>query len=408
MIGDTLYVFLLLAVTVALFASDLLRLDVVAVLVVLVLMLGGILSPSEALSGFGDPLVLLLAGLFVVGEALFRTGVAFRISNWVTRAAGTSETRLLVLLMLVVAALSGFMSSTGTVAIFIPVAINLAAKAKSSPARLLLPISVASLIGGMLTLIGTPPNLVVTTELTRNNLVPFSFFSFTPIGLLILAVGIGYMVTVGRRLLPRDTGEKKEARSRLSLRDLTDAYRLNDQFHYLALGAGSSLAGKTLAQARVRTRYGVNLIGLERNGQVMPVLPQTELMPGDRIFAVGSPEQVKSFSQAEQLELLSLGERERKLVPQELGLVEVLISPRSRFIGSTLSELRFRERFGLTVLGILRLGQPIREDLINLPLAFGDSLLMGGGWRQIELLQREHGDFLVLTIPKEPWCCPAV
>jgi di/tricarboxylate transporter len=400
MIGETLFVFLLLAATIVLFASEFLRLDVVAVLVVLVLMLSQVLSPTEALAGFGDPLVLLIAGLFVVGEGLFRTGVAFRISTWVTQVAGTSETRLLVMLMLVVAGLSAFMSSTGTVAIFIPVAINLAAKVKSSPAKLLIPISIASLIGGMLTLIGTPPNLVVSTELTRNNLAPFGFFAFTPIGLLILMVGISYLVMVGGKLLPKDTGEK-EGHTRLSLRDLVDAYELSDQFHYLRIEANSPLAKQTLAQAKVRNRFEVNIIGLERQGQIMPVLPQTEVLRGDRIFVVGPEEQVKKFSQSENLHPLELGEREKKLVPQELGLAEVLLSPRSRLIGSTLGEIRFRERYGLTVLGILRLGKPIKEDLINMVLSFGDSLLVGGGWRQIDLLQAERNDFLVLTIPQE-------
>jgi di/tricarboxylate transporter len=401
MTGETLFVFLLLAATIVLFASELLRLDVVAVMVVLVLMLSQVLSPTEALGGFGDPLVLLIAGLFVVGEGLFRTGVAFRISTWVTTMAGTSETCLLVMLMLVVAGLSAFMSSTGTVAIFIPVVINLAGKVKSSPAKLLIPISIASLIGGMLTLIGTPPNLVVSTELSRNNLAPFTFFAFTPIGLLILIVGIAYLVVVGGKLLPKDTGEKEEEHTRLTLRDLADAYELTDQLHYLRIEANSPLANQTLAQAKVRTRFEVNIVGLERQGQIMPVLPQTELLRGDRFFVVGPVEQVKKFSRSENLHPLTLGEKQKKLVPQELGLAEVLLSPRSKLIGSTLGEIRFRERYGLTVLGILRLGQPIKDNLINIVLAFGDSLLVGGGWRQIDLLQSERNDFLVLTIPQE-------
>ncbi len=401
MTGEILFVFLLLAATIILFASELLRLDVIAILVVLVLMLSQVLSPTEALGGFGDPLVLLIAGLFVVGEGLFRTGVAFRISTWVTKMAGTSETRLLVMLMLVVAGLSAFMSSTGTVAIFIPVVINLAAKVKSSPAKLLIPISIASLIGGMLTLIGTPPNLVVTTELTRNNLAPFTFFAFTPIGLLILLVGIGYLVMVGGKLLPKDNDGKKEGHTRLSLRDLVDAYELSDKFHYLGIEANSPLVKQTPAQAKVRTRFEVNIVGLERQGQIMPVLPQTELLRDDRIFVVGPEEEVRKFSHSENLHPLTLGEKQKKLVPQELGLAEVLLSPRSKLIGSTLGEIHFRERYGLTVLGILRLGQPIKDDLINVALAFGDSLLVGGGWRQIDLIQSERNDFLVLTIPHE-------
>ena len=202
MIGETLFVFILLTITIILFASELLPLDMVAVLVVLALMLSQVLSPAEALSGFGDPLVLLIAGLFVIAEGLFRTGVLYRISVWVMEVAGTSETRLLVMLMLVVAALSAFMENIGTVAIFIPVAINLADKVNCSPARLLMPVSIASLLGGMLTLIGSPPNLVVAAELSRNHLSPFGFFAFTPIGLLVLAGGHRLYGDVGRQTSP--------------------------------------------------------------------------------------------------------------------------------------------------------------------------------------------------------------
>ena len=204
MAGETLFVLLILFATIILFVSDRLRLDVVAILVILALMLSGLLSSNEALAGFGHPVVILIAGLFVVGEGLFRTGVAFAIGSWLMRAGGTSESRMMILLMLVVAGLSAFMSSTGAVAIFIPVSLNLAAKAGIQPSRLLMPIAFASLIGGMLTLIGTPPNLVVSTQLTREGLEGFGFFEFTPIGLLVLITGIFYMVFWGRKQLLQD------------------------------------------------------------------------------------------------------------------------------------------------------------------------------------------------------------
>ncbi len=401
MTGETLFVFLLLAVTIALFASDLMALELVAVVVVLALMLSGVLSPAQALSGFGDPLVLLIAGLFVVAGGLFHTGVLYRISGWVMKVAGSSEIRLLVILMLIVAGLSAFMENIGTVAIFIPVAINLAGKRNSSPARLLMPVSFASLLGGMVTLIGSPPNLVVTAELSRNHLTPFGFFAFTPIGLLIMTVGIGYMAMWGWKLLPHETGRQEKPETHWSIWDLMDAFELTDQFHYLDIEPPSFLLNQTIEQARVGARYGVTIVGLERQAKVMPVTPRTELRLGDRIFVVGSEERMHVFSQLENLRPLNLGEKQKKLVPQELGLVELLLPPRSRFIGSTLGEIHFRELYGLSVLGILRLGTSIKEDLINVPLALGDSLLMGGSWQQIDLVQAERDDFLVLTIPQE-------
>ncbi|MBW1982618.1 MAG: SLC13 family permease [Deltaproteobacteria bacterium] len=405
MTGEILFVFCLLLITIILFASGLLRLDVVAIMVILALILSGLLSPTAALAGFGDPVVLLIAGLFVVGEGLFQTGVAYAIGEWLMHVAGSSESRLLILLMLVVAGLSAFMSSTGAVAIFIPVALNLAAKAGSSPSRLMMPMAFASLIGGMLTLIGTPPNLVVSTQLTREGLDSFSFFDFTPIGLLVLLVGIGYMMLYGRRLLPREEGAAGEARDRLSLKDLAEIYSIARQLHRLRVWAGSPLEGRTVGQAKLRTRYGVTVLGVERQQtrprSVKPVHINTEFRAGDILYAVGADENIERLLKAEELEKLEIDQRHSKVAARELGLVEVLVAPRSELIGKTISEARFRERFGLSVLAALRQGKPLKEDLLETPLAFGDSLLIGGGWSHIDLLQGKQKDFLVLNLPAE-------
>ena len=405
MTGEILFVFGLLLITIILFVSGLFRLDVVAIMVIIALILSGLLSPTAALAGFGDPVVLLIAGLFVVGEALFRTGVAYAIGDWLMSVAGTNESRLLILLMLVVAGLSAFMSSTGAVAIFIPVALNLAAKAGSSPSRLMMPMAFASLIGGMLTLIGTPPNLVVSIQLAREGLESFGFFDFTPIGLMVLLVGIAYIMLFGRRSLPRDEGVEGAAKDRLSLRDLADIYRVTNQLHRLRLWAGSPLEGKTVGQALLRTRYGVTLLGVERQQRrtkaVKPALIGTEFRAGDIIYAVGTDEEVDRLVKAEELERLEIGGGQSKVAAQELGLVEVLLAPRSELIGKTLSEARFRERYGLSVLAVLRQGEPLQKELLETPLAFGDSLLMGGGWTQIDLLQGKQKDFLVLNLPRE-------
>jgi len=405
MTGEVLFVFGLLLVIILLFVSNRLRLDIVAIIVVLILMISGLLSPAEALAGFGDPVVLLIAGLFVVGEGLVRTGVAYAVGNWLMEVSGTGENRQLVMLMLVVAALSAFMSSTGAVAIFIPVALNMASKAGVSPSRLLMPMAIASMIGGMLTLIGTPPNLVVSTELTREGLASFGFFDFTPMGLLMLALGIGYVLLLGRKLLPAATGVQVPAQDRLSLRDLVEAYGLRESFYRLRLWAGSPLEGKTIAQSMLRTRYGVTVLGLERQRgrrqAVMPALINTEFKAGDIVYLVTSAAEVDKLMKAEGLEQVEFAEEQAQIVAQELGLVEVLLPPRSELIGKTFSEARFRERYGLNVLGISRKGKPTEGNLLEDRLVFGDSLLMAGGWTQIALLQGKQKDFLVLNLPRE-------
>ncbi len=406
MTGDILLVLGLLLATILLFASDRLRMDIVAILVLLALMMSGLLAPKEALAGFGDPLVVLIAGLFVIGEGLFRTGVAFAIGNWLLGVAGNSETRLLVLLMLVVAGLSAFMSNTGAVAVFIPVALNLSTKANVPANRLLMPMAFSGSLGGMLTLIGTPPNLVVSNLLSREGMTPFNFFSFTPVGLLILVATIVFIVLIGRLLLPKDGGPKGNAQDRLSLEDLISAYGVKDQLFRLCVESDSPLVGQTLGQVQLRTRFDVIVIGLERQSRgkpvVMPALIQTEYRAGDIIYLAGTEQRVAELLHTlAGMRRLTFEAQQKQIVAQELGLAEVLLTPRSRLVGQTIKDAHFRERYGLSVLGILRMGQPMRGDFLATRLDFGDSLLVGGGWRHIDLLQAEQTDFSVLTIPRE-------
>lgn len=406
MTGDILLVLGLLLATILLFASDRLRMDFVAILVLLALMMSGLLAPKEALAGFGDPLVVLIAGLFVIGEGLFRTGVAFAIGNWLLGVAGNSETRLLVLLMLVVAGLSAFMSNTGAVAVFIPVALNLSTKANVPANRLLMPMAFSGSLGGMLTLIGTPPNLVVSNLLSREGMTPFNFFSFTPVGLLILVATIVFIVLIGRLLLPKDGGPKGNAQDRLSLEDLIIAYGVKDQLFRLCIESDSPLVGQTLGQVQLRTRFDVIVIGLERQSRgkpvVMPALIQTEYRAGDIIYLAGTKQRVAELLHTlAGMRRLTFEAQQKQIVAQELGLAEVLLTPRSRLVGQTIKDAHFRERYGLSVLGILRMGQPMRGDFLATRLDFGDSLLVGGGWRHIDLLQAEQTDFSVLTIPRE-------
>ena len=320
------------------------------------------------------------------------------------RVAGTSQTRLLVLLMLAVAGLSAFMSSTGAVAIFIPIALGLAAKVGLAPSRLMMPMAFASLIGGMLTLIGTPPNLVVSTQLEREGLAPFGFFSFTPIGLLVLAVGIVYLVLIGQRLLPTlktETG----GRARRSLQDLAEAYGAANRLQRLRITGESPLVGQTVAGALLRTRHGFTVLGLEREQRrralVVPALSHSEFHAGDILIGVSYSPEIEELVRAEKLERLAFEDVQREALIKELGIAEVLLTPESELIGRTLTETRFRSHYGLSVVGIMRKGEPITENLPELTLEFGDSLLVGGGWKNIGLLQGEQTNFFVLTIPEE-------
>lgn len=403
--NDALFVFGLLAVTVVLFASDRLRPDVVALLVILALVLGGILPVAEAVAGFGDPLILLIAGLFVVGEGLVRTGVAYQVGVWLTRLAGSSEPRLLVLLMLAVAGLGAFMSSTGVVAIFIPVVLGITARLGISPGRLMMPLAFAALFSGMLTLIATPPNLVVNDALRTAGLRPFGFFDITPIGLLALLAGIVYLWLVGSRLLPASPPRAELAARRHTLRELAERYDLLDRLHRLHVGLDSPLADQTVAQAELRTRYGVTIVGIQRRRRfgdsILPALADTEFRPGDALFVVGPADAAERLRASEKLTALTVEDSQHQNLAQELGIAEVLLPPDSKLIGQNLRQAAFRSRHGLSVLGIRRGNHPLPGTLTEEKLAFGDLLLVAGAWKRIGQLRGDAKDFLVLNLPRE-------
>lgn len=266
MTGDTTFVFALIAVAALLMGSNRVRIDIVALLVVLALILSGVLPVKEALAGFGSPVVILVAGLLVIGEMLDRTGVAHAVGDWILKKGGADETRLLVVIMAGAALLGSVMSSTAIVAIFIPIVLRVAAETNRSASRLLLPMSYAALISGMLTLIASPPNLVVSEELKESGFNGFGFFSFTLVGLAILVVAIVYVVLIGRRLLPGETGATGDQKPGRSIFELWEDFRVNRRYESVQLGPDSTLAGRTLMDCALESRYDIDILGILRQG----------------------------------------------------------------------------------------------------------------------------------------------
>ena len=398
---EMLFVFALLALTVALFILDRIRMDIVAMMVVVALAISGVITPAETVSGFGQSVVVMIAGLFVVGEGLFRTGIAAAAGRWLLQVGGNNEVRLLLFLIPLVATLSAFMSSTGAVALFIPVVLSMCRKAGLSPSRMLMPLAFASLIGGMLTLIGTPPNVVVSSQMETAGLAPFGFFDFTPIGMMILIVGTLYLVFVARHLLPE--GEVRES-EHPHLKEFADRYGITDHLHKLKVPATSSLIGKNVIEAGLRTHYEVTLFAIRRDGKLvsslLPVLAQTEIEPGDTLMAYGDPCDIGRLCGEQSLILEGFPAGEATRLHQEFGFAEVLMRPRSMLIGNTIKEGRFREKFNLSVIGIRRDNEPLITEFNGTALHQGDSLLLAGGWRYIEQLETKR-DFVVLETPAE-------
>jgi len=407
--GEIVFVFALLVTTVTLFIIDKIRMDLVALMVVVALAVSGVITPNEAVAGFGQSLVVMIAALFVVGEGLFRTGVAGAAGNWLLKVGGGSEVRLLLLLIPVVASLSAFMSSTGAVALFIPVVLSMARKSGMNPARLLMPLAFASLIGGMLTLIGTPPNVVVSGQMEAAGITPFGFFDFTPIGLVILLVGTLYLVFVARHLLPAGQVRNPE-NPHPHLAEFAERYGISEHLHRLLVRADSDLLGQTVLQAGLRTHYEVTLFGIRRRGRLvsslMPVLTETQIQAGDTLMVYGTPADVERLCLQRHLESLGFPAGEMDLVRREFGVAEVVLRRGSSLIGHSLKGGRFRERFGLSVIGVRRDNQPLVAEFASTKLAFGDTLLVAGGWHYLEALENKR-DFVVLETPAEMHEVPA-
>lgn len=402
---DLFWVLGLLAGAVTLFVIGKPRMDVVALLVLVALPLTGVLDLQQTLAGFSDANVILIAALFIIGDGLVRTGIAYRLGDWLVAKAGSSETRLLILLMLAVAGLGSVMSSTGVVAIFIPVVLGVAARLRIATARLMMPLAFAGLISGMLTLVATPPNLVVHAELRRAGLDGFGFFAFTPIGLSILALGVGYMLLARRWLVRRDAGNAEPPR--LTLADLAERYRLSERERRLQVRADSPLANQVLNELQLRREHGINVIAVERRQRLRTLLlmanGNTQLEPGDVLLVdIASPAiGLLGSYQALGLEPMPLPHSYFSLHAHELGLAEVALPPESQLPGKTIQELGFRSRHKLNVVGLRRQGQALEGVLVDDKLKASDTLLVAGAWRDIHRLQGLSRDFLVLSLPAE-------
>jgi len=406
MTGGALTVFGILAGAVALFALGRPRSDVVAILVVLALSLSGVLTIRESLAGFGDPVVMLIAAVAIVGEGLVATGVAYRLGEAVMRAGGSNEARLVALVMALAGSIGAFMSSSAIVAMFIPVVMAIANRIGLNPKRMLMPLSVAALVSGMMTLIASSPNLIVENTLRSRGLAPLSFFSWTPFGLAVLAVSTGFMLLFGRNMLSkRPTAEEAGARQPTFV-DLVGSYGLADKWHRLQVPRGSPLIDRSVAQMRFLDRFGVVVVGFEKHQhgrqQFLSAMPETVFEPDDVIFVVGSEQQTQEFIASHKLVVLPrLAERQRHEALQELGVAEIMLAPESHLIGRTLRDLEFGSRYRLSVLAIRHRGEPLTTNLGNQPLDFGDTLLIAGGWAEIRQLRDDRENFFVLTLPAE-------
>ena len=398
---------IILAISAILFVSGKLRSDLVAICSALALVLTGILSPEEALSGFSNPIVIMMGGLFIVGGGIFGTGLAKRIGSGILGMAGTNETRLFILLMLTTAGVGAFVSNTGTVAIMLPIVVSMARGAGLSPSRMLMPLAFAGSMGGMLTLIGTPPNLIVRDALAEAGYQAPGFFSFTPVGIVCIVVGIVVLIPLSKRFLKGNHNSENES-NRQNVNRLTQDYRLAENMNVLEITAQSPMCGSTLRQLNINKRYGVTVITVQRSKTQSPSLlqqveqftkPDEPLRENDVLYLNGSTDDINLM--AEEMKLSPVNENtSRTLDYYHIGMAEVLLPSGSSLVGRTVAETEFRSTYGLTVLGIRRQDTFLLNDIKNRRLHASDLILVQGDWKNIARLDARDGpDWLIIGRP---------
>jgi di/tricarboxylate transporter len=397
----------LLGAAIIMFALNRPRMDVVAVIMMVALPMTGVISMSEALMGLADPNIVLIAALFVIGEALVRTGVAQRLGDWLTSRAGASEARLIALLMVIVAGVGSFMSSTGVVAIFIPIVLRITRNACIPAGRLMMPLSMAALISGMMTLVATAPNLVIDSELMRQGYDGFGFFAFTPFGVPILILAILYMLVARRFLAP---GPGPALPERAALTSWVNDYDLALREHRLQLRSGSNLAGRRLDELDLRASAGINIIAIERdslfrrkliNPRAETILEAGDILLIDRRRKDETGFDLVAFAQTHDLIALPVSGQWFTDAAQDVGMAQVIVPPTSRLIGKTVTEARFRSNWDLSVIGIRHGTKPVPDRVLDEPLRAGDTLLTVGPWRAIRKLADERRDLVLLDLPAE-------
>jgi len=387
---EILLVLSILALALILFAGEWLRVDITALVVLILLTVLGLIDFKQAFEGFSNPAVITVIGMFVLSAAMVRTGVAAWLGQIILQLAGKSQVRLLITIMLAVGIMSAFMNNIAAVAILMPAVMGLAKRRGIAPTKLLIPLAFSSLLGGLTTLIGTPPNILVSMILIDNGYQPFSMFSYLPTGLAALAVGLAFLATLGWRLLPE--GESRD--------DLADNYGVRQYVSEVLVPPNSPLAGLTLRDSNVGAEFGVTVLAVLRDGERFPALGETQLQADDILMVEGSVEDLLEIMAARGLKILPDAEN-AGVSPSLLEVAEATIAPRSAIVGHTIKELDFRHRYGLNVIAIRRHEVTLAKKLGDVRLEFGDVLLLQGTREHMDAM-RQTNEFLLLEPVDKP------
>lgn len=396
----------ILILTVGMFIWGKIRSDIVALSALTALLVFGILTPAEALAGFSSTIVIMMIGLFVVGGAIMQTGLAKLTGNKLMALARGNETITFLLVMLVTSFIGAFVSNTGTVALMMPIVMSLAAQSGFKSSRLLMPLAFAGSLGGMLTLIGTPPNLIIDETLTNAGYEGLAFFSFFPIGVICIAVGILVLMPLSKLFLTKKSTGKKKSTNK-SLDDLVDEYKLLKNLHRYIVPKKSSIVGLNLKDLRIPNEYGISVIeirnekksrlGIGRDINQRLALSDSVITEHDILYLMGSDENMNRLANDYGLRKL----KDVSIDFYDLGLTEIVVLPTSSLVGYTIAESKLRKHHSINVLGIKRGDEYITEGLINNKLKNGDVLLVQGEWKNLTQLNNISNNWVVLGQPEK-------
>lgn len=392
--------FLFLGISALLLMGNILRPDIVALMLLLSLGLTGILTPQEAFSGFSRSAVVIMFSAYILAEGLRRSGITEHMGMFIVRLFGKGERRLIFGIMVAAATFSLFMNNIAAASLLFPALSGVARRSKVSPARLLMPLAFGTILGGMATLL-TSTNIVVSGLLRDIKLQGFGLVDFAPVGIPLALAGILFMMSLGYKLLPAQSPAQKLSEEQ-DLGELINTYQLNDRFVRFRVPKGGILDGKTLSSSQLREKYHLNVIAVHRGRHTMPIAAASVLRGGDLLLIVGRPEDTKPELLQDLLENQPLGAwQEEYLSTPNLTLIEAAVAPRSTLAGQTLQEIQFEQKFNAKVLAIWRQGRSIRTRLADLPLQFGDGFLLQGSNQSLALLQTEPG-LILLAEPVKP------
>lgn len=404
----------ILALSAIFFMAGKIRSDLIALCSLILLVLFGILTPVEALSGFSNSVVIMMVGLFVVGGAIFQTGLAKMVSGKIMQAAGKNQLRLFLLVMLVTSFVGAFVSNTGTVALMLPIVVSLAKGADMSPSRLLMPLAFASSMGGMLTLIGTPPNLVIQETLENAGMEALSFFSFTPVGIVCIVVGILVLIPMSKWFLSgkRRSGEEEESVHRTT-EELLREYQLEQRLFRVQVPSAASYCGKMVQELNISEKYGVGILEIRRKISTrrhffnniyehITAGPHTVIQGDDILYLSGDAAQVARMVEENGLwQLDTIYNRSEAEKMSQTGIAEVVLLPNSSLQNVAVRDCGFREKFKINILGIQRNDAYYVHDLRDFRMHSGDALLVQGEWNDIARMSKEQNDWVVLGQPVE-------